>query len=186
MNSNPQRTFKSKRSTVSKILSIASNLTSPSYKPHAYILGGQPGSGKTNLHRKILIMHSTNVFLINGDDFRKYHPNFSKIQQIYGDFISFFYPDVCEWGNRNNYLWLKSIKIKSYNWKNFENFIYPNKNGSVTKIKRIRNKIIHYGCKKWNFLWKYYIKIWKCSRRNSKSNCKEHHLVVNSIVNISI
>ena len=75
-------------SQYSKILSIASNLTSPSYKPQAYILGGQPGSGKTNLHRKILIMHSTNVFLINGDDFRKYHPNFSKIQQRNADSIA--------------------------------------------------------------------------------------------------
>ncbi len=48
--------------------------------PKAFILGGQPGAGKSNLTAQITRMLENNVIEINGDNFRKYHPK-------YNDFI---------------------------------------------------------------------------------------------------
>lgn len=41
----------------------------------AFILGGQPGSGKSTLVREIL-KSNTNAVFINGDDLRPYHPQY--------------------------------------------------------------------------------------------------------------
>lgn len=48
----------------------------------AFILGGQPGAGKTTLHGIININHD--FIVINGDDFREYHPCFAQLDKIYG------------------------------------------------------------------------------------------------------
>jgi UDP-N-acetylglucosamine kinase len=48
----------------------------PCEHPKAYILGGQSGSGKTTLH-KIIKSENVNVIIINGDEYRFYHPRFS-------------------------------------------------------------------------------------------------------------
>lgn len=53
--------------------------------PYAAILGGQPGAGKTALHELIENKCNSKVAIINGDEYRKYHPNFNKLQSIYGD-----------------------------------------------------------------------------------------------------
>ena len=44
-------------------------------KKEAFILGGQPGSGKSALVREIL-KSNTNTVFINGDDLRSYHPKY--------------------------------------------------------------------------------------------------------------
>ncbi|GKH61391.1 zeta toxin family protein [Campylobacter ureolyticus] len=44
--------------------------------PKAYVLGGQPGAGKSNLTANITKILKNNVIEINGDHFRKYHPNY--------------------------------------------------------------------------------------------------------------
>jgi len=56
----------------------------PATEPFAVILGGQPGAGKTTLHR-IVLGKNSNTVIINGDDFRKYHPRFLQIEAQYGD-----------------------------------------------------------------------------------------------------
>lgn len=56
----------------------------PDPSPRAYILGGQPGAGKTTLHGIIQNLLSKNIIIINGDDFRGYHPNFYKLREKYG------------------------------------------------------------------------------------------------------
>ena len=55
---------------------------SPVSKPYATILGGQPGAGKSFLHNKAL-SEDNNIILINGDDYRKYHPNFKAIDKTF-------------------------------------------------------------------------------------------------------
>ncbi len=55
---------------------ISKNLVS-SQKPRAYILGGQPGAGKSNFI-KVLLNKFGNLAIINGDDFRGYHPFYLK------------------------------------------------------------------------------------------------------------
>jgi len=47
----------------------------PSLKKEAFILGGQPGSGKSAFAREILKTNQNMVF-INGDDLRAYHPQY--------------------------------------------------------------------------------------------------------------
>ncbi len=50
-------------------------------KPQAFILGGQPGAGKSNLLREATLKLNDNLIIINGDDFRKYHPNYNELQK---------------------------------------------------------------------------------------------------------
>ena len=54
-------------------------------KPSVYVLGGQPGAGKSTLTSKIEEKVNNNVIVINGDDFRPYHPRYNKLVEIYGD-----------------------------------------------------------------------------------------------------
>lgn len=51
--------------------------------PQAYILGGQPGAGKSNLIKIAGNNLNKNTIVINGDDFRKYHPNYPEFQEKY-------------------------------------------------------------------------------------------------------
>ncbi|MDA3077759.1 zeta toxin family protein [Campylobacter sp. JMF_06 NA1] len=47
--------------------------------PKAYVLGGQPGAGKANMLRLALNELGENGVVINGDEFRKYHPYYAQI-----------------------------------------------------------------------------------------------------------
>ena len=53
-------------------------------KPVAFILGGQPGAGKTILQNYIL-KSNKNCIVINADAFREFHPYYSEIQSAFGD-----------------------------------------------------------------------------------------------------
>jgi len=52
--------------------------------PQAYVLGGQPGAGKTALQKIFANKLQNNLIVINGDEFRALHPNFEKLQDLYG------------------------------------------------------------------------------------------------------
>ena len=52
--------------------------------PVAYILGGQPGAGKSLLQNSIL-SRNYNCVVINADTFRNFHPYFYEIQETFGD-----------------------------------------------------------------------------------------------------
>lgn len=56
----------------------------PSRSPHADILGGQPGAGKTTIQTMIR-ENNPNTIVINGDDYRREHPRFAQLQERYGD-----------------------------------------------------------------------------------------------------
>ena len=51
--------------------------------PYAAVLGGQPGTGKTTIHT--ILKQKYNIGIINGDEYRKYHPHFMELQAKYGD-----------------------------------------------------------------------------------------------------
>lgn len=55
-----------------------------SVSPIAYILGGQPGAGKSSLQREIL-KNNKNCIIINADAFRESHPHYLSIQNTYGN-----------------------------------------------------------------------------------------------------
>ena len=52
--------------------------------PKAFILGGQPGAGKTSL-QYLIQKQDRNVVVINADAYRKFHPYFFEIQRKYGN-----------------------------------------------------------------------------------------------------
>ena len=57
----------------------------PCANPQGFVLGGQPGAGKSNLLKNIENKLNGNVLIINADEFRRYHPQFDEIQVQYGD-----------------------------------------------------------------------------------------------------
>lgn len=63
---------------------ISEQQVSPVKSPKGFVLGGQPGAGKSNLVGIIRQELNRNVLVINGDEFRRYHPNFDGIQEQYG------------------------------------------------------------------------------------------------------
>lgn len=54
-------------------------------KPVAFVLGGQPGAGKSELIALAKESMNDNMIIINGDDFRYYHPDFKQLYKTYGD-----------------------------------------------------------------------------------------------------
>ena len=64
----------------------------PTDQPIAILLGGQPASGKTTI-QKMQEKEEPNMIIINGDSYRKEHPNFTKIQDTYGkDSVTYTQP----------------------------------------------------------------------------------------------
>ena len=53
--------------------------------PKVFILGGQPGAGKSTLTSRIEESMGKNIIAINGDDFRSSHPNYDNLIKTYGD-----------------------------------------------------------------------------------------------------
>lgn len=53
--------------------------------PVGFVLGGQPGTGKSSLIKLVLEETKDDIVVINGDDFRFEHPDFDKIYETYGD-----------------------------------------------------------------------------------------------------
>ena len=47
--------------------------------PKAVLLAGQPGAGKTILSSLILPLLGDDAALINGDDYRRYHPEYKAL-----------------------------------------------------------------------------------------------------------
>ena len=60
-----QRKAKIKRELLSRILPVA--------RPHAYLLTGQPGAGKSTMAKIFTCKHQENIAFISGDDYRKDH-----------------------------------------------------------------------------------------------------------------
>lgn len=56
----------------------------PAMIPKAYVLGGQPGAGKSGLIKRASQLCFNNIIIISGDDFRKFHPDYKTIQEQYG------------------------------------------------------------------------------------------------------
>lgn len=66
------------------------NYILPLKNPKAYILGGQPGAGKSRLNIFNKELNNKNLVIINGDEYRQYHPHFLELEEKYGiDFPKF-------------------------------------------------------------------------------------------------
>ncbi len=59
---------------------------SPNQKsPQGFVLGGQPGAGKASLTARAKTKLNRNILEINGDNYRKYHPDFKILQEKYAE-----------------------------------------------------------------------------------------------------
>ena len=76
-----QKDFEKNRNLLVQALSLGSH---PVESPSAFLLGGQSGAGKTRLHKLCAQQLDGNCIVINGDEYRKSHPNFEEIQNLYG------------------------------------------------------------------------------------------------------
>ncbi len=65
--------------TFSREMSKALSWSIPMENPTAILLAGQPGAGKTQLSSYFFRQSQNTSILINGDDYRRYHPNYHAI-----------------------------------------------------------------------------------------------------------
>ena len=86
----------------------------PVENPVAIILGGQPGSGKSELITQAQAVIGKNGVICNADDYRDYHPKSDEIKEKYEE----FYPDVTV---RYSQPWNNSLR--AYCEQNRLNFI---------------------------------------------------------------
>lgn len=63
------------------LLTFNKNISSA---PHAVILGGQSGAGKTTIHRVKMMESKGDYIVIDGDTYRAQHPHFRALQEKYG------------------------------------------------------------------------------------------------------
>lgn len=64
-----------------RLTNESENLTSQE-QPIGYVLGGQPGAGKSNLIKNIIEQCNNNIIVISAVNFRKYHPDYEKLQKL--------------------------------------------------------------------------------------------------------
>lgn len=62
---------------------------SPVKMPEGIITGGTPGAGKSVFVELANTRLKDNLLVIDGDQFRRYHPNFAKLQKLVGSDIAF-------------------------------------------------------------------------------------------------
>ena len=72
----------------------------PVSNPQIFILGGQPGAGKSVLTKRVYEnFGSSNIVTINSDGFRTIHPQAPEIFALHDkDFAAYTDPDVRAWG----------------------------------------------------------------------------------------
>ncbi len=78
------------------------SFTKPVDNPRVIITGGQPGSGKSRiLDLSKAEFHDRNVVLINGDEYRQYHPMLDRIKEVDDKRLAEFTdPDCRIWTKR--------------------------------------------------------------------------------------
>lgn len=65
------------------------NALSPVDKPEGIVTGGTPGAGKSVFVELAKERLNNNLLVIDGDQFRRYHPKFQQIQKLFGSDIAF-------------------------------------------------------------------------------------------------
>lgn len=65
---------------------LAKSESKPQTQPIGYVLGGQPGAGKSALTETLqeTVFKKNPAFAINGDEFRQHHPRFKQIVETHG------------------------------------------------------------------------------------------------------
>ncbi len=70
--------------------SIAVNKTGDLDRPTAYIVAGQPGSGKTIMSSVLIESHNGDIVQSMSDNFRGFHPRYKELMKKYGQYCAYF------------------------------------------------------------------------------------------------
>lgn len=70
--------------------SIAVNKSGDLDRPCAYIVAGQPGSGKTRMSSVIIEEYDADIIQSMGDNFRGFHPRYQELLRKYGQYCAYF------------------------------------------------------------------------------------------------
>lgn len=70
--------------------SIAVNKSGDLSNPAAYIVAGQPGSGKTRMSSVVIEEYNADIIQSMGDNFRGFHPRYQKLLKKYGQYCAYF------------------------------------------------------------------------------------------------
>ncbi len=57
-------------------IALAKHIITSTLLPKRYCFAGQPGSGKTELSTMMIARMDSDAVFINGDEYRRYHPNY--------------------------------------------------------------------------------------------------------------
>ena len=80
--------------------------------PTAFLLGGQPGSGKTSLRLAISEETQGNVIVIDNDTFKQQHPNFDELVKLYEKDVV---KHVTPYSNRMTEVIINRLSDQGYN-----------------------------------------------------------------------
>lgn len=78
--------------------------------PKGFVLGGQPGAGKSRRLREIINKLDGNLLIINGDEIRRYHPQFEELQELYADEVPIHTAEFA--GKMSEQILLKALNEK--------------------------------------------------------------------------
>lgn len=93
-----------------KILYFYKSRYSPTENPKVFLLGGQPGAGKSGLENAINIENE--YISISGDDYREYHPKFEELNIKYGKESSKY---TQQWAGEITERLIKELGKEKYN-----------------------------------------------------------------------
>lgn len=93
-----------------KILYFYKSRYSPTENPKVFLLGGQPGAGKSGLENAINIENE--YISISGDDYREYHPKFEELNIRYGKETSKY---TQQWAGEITERLIKELGKEKYN-----------------------------------------------------------------------
>ena len=93
-----------------KILHFYKSRYSPTENPKVFLLGGQPGAGKSGLENAINIENE--YISISGDDYREYHPKFEELNIRYGKESSKY---TQQWAGEITERLIKELGKEKYN-----------------------------------------------------------------------
>ena len=111
LSSYTKESFQAVRTTLIKQL-VGEKETCAQSEPHAVLLGGQSGAGKTMLHDIYDSAYQGNIIVVNGDDYRSYHPHYDEIAYAYGKDAALY---TAEWSGKMTEALVNALSIMQYN-----------------------------------------------------------------------
>lgn len=149
--------------------------------PKGYVLGGQPGAGKSGLIEKAKDLCFDNIIIISGDDFRKFHPDYKSFQEKYGKDSPKY---TASFAGKMTEAILNKAVSEHYNVViegTFRNPATPIKTLSLMKENGYKTQVMIQTCTKelsWKSCQERYEKMKEVMPEEARWTDKEHHDLV--------